>query len=155
MNQPAANNLPLCVAEDAAEQVAAAVQFILARENIGRISLIAHSWGSMPACELHWSGKMGLIFGCTEAYDEHYGVIGSLGDRFLLYRLEPDYAGQLKKALDHRGKTTKTMRDELASAVVALFATPVNEPEGMTDAEVERLDAVCGLGHPSSRSCRP
>ena len=50
MNQPAANNLPLCVAEDAAEQVAAAVQFILARENIGRISLIAHSWGSMPAC---------------------------------------------------------------------------------------------------------
>jgi len=50
MNQPAANNLPICVAEDAAEQVAAAVQFILARENIARISLIAHSWGSMPAC---------------------------------------------------------------------------------------------------------
>jgi hypothetical protein len=27
---------------------------------------------------------MGLIFGCGEAYDEHYRGIGSLGDCFIL-----------------------------------------------------------------------
>jgi hypothetical protein len=34
-----------------------------------------------------WRGKVGLIFCCTEDYDAHYSVIGSLGDRFLLCRL--------------------------------------------------------------------
>jgi pimeloyl-ACP methyl ester carboxylesterase len=49
MDQPAAENSPLCVAEDAAEQVAAAVRFITAHQNIEKLSLISHSWGSMAA----------------------------------------------------------------------------------------------------------
>jgi pimeloyl-ACP methyl ester carboxylesterase len=49
MDQPAVENLPLCVATDAAEQMGAAVRFILARQNIEKLSLISHSWGSMPA----------------------------------------------------------------------------------------------------------
>jgi pimeloyl-ACP methyl ester carboxylesterase len=49
MNQPAADNPPLCVAEDAAEQLRAAVRFILGHQNIEKLSLIAHSWGSMAA----------------------------------------------------------------------------------------------------------
>ena len=101
--------------------------------------------GSEGGRELHWSGKMGLIFGCTEAYDEHYGVIGSLGDRFVLYRLRPDYEGQLRKAIDHRGQNTKTMRTELACVVAALFAAPLDEPDGMTDTELQRLDEACAL----------
>ena len=95
--------------------------------------------------ELHWSGKMGLIFGCTEAYDEHHGIIGSLGDRFILYRLRPDYAGQLKKALAHRGDGTKQMRDELAAAVGALFAVEPIEPPAMNENEVGRLEDACAL----------
>jgi len=101
--------------------------------------------GSEGGRALSWTGKMGLIFGCTEAYDEHHGVIGSLGDRFLLYRLRPDYAGQLKKALDHRGKTTKIMRDELAAAVASLFAVELKEPPEMNADEIEHLESVCGL----------
>jgi pimeloyl-ACP methyl ester carboxylesterase len=50
MDAPAADNPALCVAEDAAKQLEAAVRFILARQNIERLSLISHSWGSMPAC---------------------------------------------------------------------------------------------------------
>lgn len=50
MDSPAADNLPLCVAEDAARQLEAAVRFILAHQNIEKLSLISHSWGSMPAC---------------------------------------------------------------------------------------------------------
>jgi pimeloyl-ACP methyl ester carboxylesterase len=49
MDRPAAESPALCVADDAARQVETAVRFILAHQNIGSISLIAHSWGSMPA----------------------------------------------------------------------------------------------------------
>jgi pimeloyl-ACP methyl ester carboxylesterase len=49
MDRPAADNSPLCVAEDAGKQLEAAVRFILGRQDIEKISLISHSWGSMPA----------------------------------------------------------------------------------------------------------
>jgi hypothetical protein len=49
--------------------------------------------GSYSKCfgtgkEFHWKGRVGLIAACTPAYDKHYSVIGSLGDRFLLYRIK-------------------------------------------------------------------
>jgi pimeloyl-ACP methyl ester carboxylesterase len=50
MDKPAADTGPLCVAKDAAEQLEAAVRFILDHQNIEKLSLISHSWGSMPAC---------------------------------------------------------------------------------------------------------
>ena len=50
MAQPAADNPALCVAEDAAGQLEAAIRFILTHQNIEKLSLISHSWGSMPAC---------------------------------------------------------------------------------------------------------
>lgn len=35
---------------------------------------------------INWKGHVGLLGACTPVYDKHYSVIGSLGDRFLLYR---------------------------------------------------------------------
>ena len=52
MDQPAADNPPLCVAEDAARQLEAALRFILAHQGLDKLSLISHSWGSMPAALL-------------------------------------------------------------------------------------------------------
>jgi pimeloyl-ACP methyl ester carboxylesterase len=49
MDRPAADNPPLCVAEDAAKQLETAIRFILGHQDIEKISLISHSWGSMPA----------------------------------------------------------------------------------------------------------
>jgi pimeloyl-ACP methyl ester carboxylesterase len=49
MSEPAEANPSLLRAEDAAEQVAAAVRFILDQHGAERLSLIAHSWGTMPA----------------------------------------------------------------------------------------------------------
>jgi pimeloyl-ACP methyl ester carboxylesterase len=49
MDRPAADNPPPCIAEDAAKQLEAAIRFILGRQGIEKISLISHSWGSMPA----------------------------------------------------------------------------------------------------------
>jgi pimeloyl-ACP methyl ester carboxylesterase len=49
MSRPAIEHPPLCVAADAAQQLAAAVRFILGHQNLEKLSLISHSWGSMPA----------------------------------------------------------------------------------------------------------
>jgi hypothetical protein len=38
---------------------------------------------------LTWEGKVGLLFAATGAIDSHHGVIGSMGDRFLLSRIVP------------------------------------------------------------------
>lgn len=48
MERPAADHAPLCVAADAARQLEAAVRFILGHQSLERLSLISHSWGSMP-----------------------------------------------------------------------------------------------------------
>jgi hypothetical protein len=36
----------------------------------------------------NWKGQFGLIAACTPLYDSHYSVIGSMGERFVLYRSE-------------------------------------------------------------------
>lgn len=46
--EPADHHAPLCVAADAAEQLTAAVRFILQHEGAARVSVISHSWGSLP-----------------------------------------------------------------------------------------------------------
>ena len=70
---------------------------------------------------LKWEGKLGLIFGCTEAFDSSYATIGVLGDRFLLYRLPPSQHDQFEMAMLHTGGRFKQMQDELAEAVAGLF----------------------------------
>ncbi|MBV9782413.1 MAG: alpha/beta fold hydrolase [Acidisphaera sp.] len=49
MAQPADANPPLGRTEDAVRQLEAAIRFICARQSVARISLIAHSWGSIVA----------------------------------------------------------------------------------------------------------
>jgi pimeloyl-ACP methyl ester carboxylesterase len=49
MGQPAKDHAPLCDAQDAGRQVEAAARFILKHQDVPRLSLVSHSWGSMPA----------------------------------------------------------------------------------------------------------
>jgi pimeloyl-ACP methyl ester carboxylesterase len=49
MDQPPGTHPPLCRAPDASQQLAAVVQFILDQQSVKHLSLITHSWGSMPA----------------------------------------------------------------------------------------------------------
>ena len=48
MDRPAVENPPLCTADDGAKQVEAAARFIVAHQGLEKLSLISHSWGSMP-----------------------------------------------------------------------------------------------------------
>jgi pimeloyl-ACP methyl ester carboxylesterase len=72
MDQPATDNSALGVTEDAAKQLEAAIRFILAHQNLEKISLISHSWGSMPA---------GLIAGTHSALIDRWVLFAPIGRR--------------------------------------------------------------------------
>lgn len=64
-----------------------------------------------------WNGKIGLMAACTPAYDKHYGVIGELGDRFLLYRSDiKDKARMGRQAISNVGQEAE-MRKELRTII--------------------------------------
>lgn len=60
MAHPAEASSPLCRAADAGTQVAAALDFISAHHTGRRVSIIAHSWGSMAACRAA-AEKAGIV----------------------------------------------------------------------------------------------
>jgi hypothetical protein len=89
---------------------------------------------------LQWSGKIGLLFGCTRVYDSYYGVISELGDRFLLCRMGPDKK-QFLHAIKRAGGAAQ-MRARLVKAVTDLFASPLPPPRDISEREIEWLDDI-------------
>ena len=97
---------------------------------------------------LSWKGKAGLVFAATQKYDLYHAVIGTLGDRFLLVRLDPSSEEQFGMCFKHIGAETQTMRDQLAEAVAGLFASfadPLPEPGWLAETEMARLKRVVML----------
>jgi Lysophospholipase len=72
MGQPTAGNPALCVAADAAGQLETAIRFVLAHQNIEKLSLISHSWGSMPA---------GLFAGAHSPLVDRWVLFAPIGRR--------------------------------------------------------------------------
>jgi hypothetical protein len=89
---------------------------------------------------LEWSGKVGLLFGCTRVYDSYYGVISELGDRFLLCRMEP-HDEQFGHALEHADRAPQ-MRARLVEAVTNLFASQLPPPRPISNREVKWLKRI-------------
>ncbi len=93
---------------------------------------------------LHWSGKVGLVAGCTPTIDRHSAVMGAMGERFVLLRLpHVDAHEQGRRALAHAGSETK-MRTELGEAVASLFAHQDTAPEPV-ERDAERLVSLAAL----------
>jgi hypothetical protein len=90
--------------------------------------------------KLAWQGKVGLLAGCTPVIDRHHGVMASMGERLVLFRLPaPDERMVARRALAHAGKE-RQMRSELNAAVSGLFAGGVpKKPSEVTADEEERL----------------
>jgi hypothetical protein len=96
---------------------------------------------------LEWSGKVGLIAGCTPAIDSHHAVIGAMGERFVLYRLPPtDADAQVRRALSHVGHEA-AMRRELSEAVQkVLSSVDTGQLVALADeATTERLVTIATL----------
>jgi hypothetical protein len=67
---------------------------------------------------VHWKGRIGLLGAVTTAIENYHGVIGELGNRYILYRCEPDEAHRhdiATLALNEEG-AEKQMREEIAVA---------------------------------------
>ncbi len=93
---------------------------------------------------LAWSGKVGLIAGCTPTIDRHHGVMNAMGERFVLFRLPSvDSDKQARRALAHAGKE-RTMRAELAEAASRLLEHR-HEPAELKEHEIDRLIALATL----------
>jgi hypothetical protein len=77
------------------------------------------SVGAEGGRTLTWTGRLGLVAGCTTAIDSAHSVISVMGTRFLLVRLhgDTDIAGS---AFDHVGQE-RPMRDQLRTAVRGLL----------------------------------
>ena len=96
--------------------------------------------------QLHWEGKLGLVFGCTGVIDSQYSISDALGNRFLLSRIEPAQ-NQFAWALKHTGVSFSTMRRELVDSVTQLFNVPRPDPQPLDkdSSEFRRLNRVVNL----------
>jgi hypothetical protein len=93
---------------------------------------------------LSWKGKVGLLAGCTPTIDRHHAVMGTMGERFCLYRLPAvDGDTQARQALSHAGHE-KTMRQELAEAAESVL-TNLGEPRERSAQETELLIRLAAL----------
>jgi hypothetical protein len=96
---------------------------------------------------LSWSGKVGLIAGCTPSIDSHHAVIGSMGERFTMYRLPAaDGEAQVRRALGHIGLEA-AMREQLGYAVKQVIeeADQAQLVAGADAATVDRLVQITTL----------
>lgn len=75
---------------------------------------------------LTWTGRLGIVAGCTTAIDSAHGVHAAMGTRFVLCRLHPtpDLAAA---ALDHVGREVE-MRHDLRLVVRAFLDHASREP---------------------------
>jgi hypothetical protein len=92
---------------------------------------------------LEWHGKCGFLGAVTPSIDRHHAVMGALGERFVLYRIETEPAVQARRRLANRGHE-REMREKLGDAICGLFAgIDANcAPRPFTDAEVAWLVAL-------------
>ncbi|KJC44862.1 hypothetical protein UP09_14560 [Bradyrhizobium sp. LTSP885] len=134
MSQPAKDNPPLCVAEDAAAQVEAASRFILGHQNIEKLSLISHSWGSMP---------MARFAGAHPALVDRlvmFGPIGRRGPR--RYETAPTFPAWRVVTVEDQWK--RFIED-----------VPPNEPPVLSRAHFEQWSRPYLDSDPESRSRDP
>jgi hypothetical protein len=97
--------------------------------------------GTDGGVTLHWSGKIGMVAGCTPTIDLHHAVMAAMGERLVLYRLPQTGTEEMAtNALRHIGKEGR-MRNELVRAVRSVLDTVDHghKPNALTDPERRRL----------------
>jgi hypothetical protein len=93
-----------------------------------------------------WEGRIAVIGAVTTAWDAAHAVISTMGDRFVLVRLDSTTKRQAagRKAIGNTGEEQK-MRAELAAAVAGVLAGMADAPTKITDDETDILLAAADL----------
>ena len=97
---------------------------------------------------LQWRGRIVVVGAVTTAWDTAHAVVATMGDRFVLVRLDSsDTKGRLaagRRAISNTGSEAQ-MRAELAQAVAGVLAGMNPEPITLNGAEVDTIMAAANL----------
>jgi hypothetical protein len=95
---------------------------------------------------IEWRGRIAVVGAVTTAWDTAHTVISTMGDRFVLIRIDSTTARHAagRKAIGNRGYETQ-MRAELAQAVAGVIAGMTRDPITVTDGETDVLLAAADL----------
>lgn len=108
----------------------------------------ARTLGTDGGRVLDWQGRVTVIGGVTSAYDEHHGVIASMGDRFLLCRLDSEDPNVRRHATVQalrNGGDEATMRAELGAAVAGLLAGVTIPTDPLSEDMLNEIVALADL----------
>lgn len=95
---------------------------------------------------LEWHGRLAVVGAVTTAWDAAHAVVSTMGDRFVLVRIDSTIKRQAagRKAIGNTGDEAR-MRKELAQAVAGVLAGMNPKPITVTDEETEILLAAADL----------
>ena len=94
--------------------------------------------GGSGGLTLTWIGKCGLVGGCTPTIDRHHLVMGTLGERFLFFRVAVDGPGdQATRRLTSR-RHEPDMRRELVAAAGGVLAGVDRDADFPPDPDEDR-----------------
>ena len=98
--------------------------------------------GSDGGRTLHWEGKLGLLGCVTGAIDSAHGVMATMGERFVLYRM-PDAEEEAQSRTALGRSNGRQMRVELATAMRGALAAATERPaRSLTELETDFLVAL-------------
>ena len=106
----------------------------------------ARNVGTDGGRTLEWSGRLVVVGAVTTAWDTAHAVISSMGDRFVLVRMDSTTgrAAAGRQAIGNTGAEVQ-MRAELADAVAAVMAGMDTTSLAVTEEETEVLLAAADL----------
>lgn len=102
--------------------------------------------GTDGGLTLEWSGRIAVVGAVTTAWDRAHAVIASMGDRFVLIRMDSTTGRTAagRKAIGNTGSEIE-MRAELAAAAARVLAGMNRKPVTVTAAETDVLLAAADL----------
>ncbi|WP_370906458.1 ArsR family transcriptional regulator [Ensifer sp. WSM1721] len=102
--------------------------------------------GSDGGQTLTWEGRITLIGACTTSWDEHHGVIATMGDRFALVRFDSSKHRDNSASQSIRnGGREPEMQKELAGAARAVIDGMSREPITMSTQELDTIISIADV----------
>ena len=95
---------------------------------------------------LEWTGRLAVVGAVTTAWDKAHAVIASMGDRFVLLRMDSTVGRQAagRHAIGNTGREI-AMRTDLANAAADVLEIIDREPVVVTEEETDALLAAADL----------
>lgn len=102
--------------------------------------------GTDGGLTLDWLGRIAVVGAVTTAWDKAHAAIASMGDRFVLIRMDSTTGRQAagRRAIGNTG-SEEQMRAELAAAAAGVIAGMDPVPIALTDQETDVLLAAADL----------